>query len=145
MKAISLYQPWAGWVVEGRKTLELRSWETRYRGPLLIHASRTVHKAACRAYGIDPGTLPDGALVGAVEVVDIVWIDEKAFGARKMEHLASGYFEPPLYGWVLANPLAFAESVPWRGRPGLFYVADGEVQLMYAGSSSQSSLQGRVQ
>jgi len=40
MKAISLLQPWATLVVTGVKTIETRSWGTKYRGPILIHASQ---------------------------------------------------------------------------------------------------------
>ena len=39
IKALTLYQPWAQLVSLGVKTIETRSWSTRYRGPLAIHAS----------------------------------------------------------------------------------------------------------
>lgn len=45
MPAITIVQPWAWLVVHGRgakigggKDVENRSWTTRYRGPILIHA-----------------------------------------------------------------------------------------------------------
>ncbi len=40
MKAISLTQPWATLVAIGAKRIETRSWSTRYRGPLAIHAAK---------------------------------------------------------------------------------------------------------
>lgn len=39
MKALTLWQPWASLVALGVKTIETRSWATRYRGPLAIHAA----------------------------------------------------------------------------------------------------------
>lgn len=39
MKTLSLLQPWATLVMLGMKQYETRSWSTRYRGPILIHAS----------------------------------------------------------------------------------------------------------
>ncbi len=39
MKAIVLWQPWASLVALGVKTIETRSWSTKYRGPLAIHAA----------------------------------------------------------------------------------------------------------
>ncbi len=39
MKTISILQPWASLVVLGHKKIETRSWNTKYRGELLIHAS----------------------------------------------------------------------------------------------------------
>lgn len=39
MKALSIRQPWAWLIVNGFKDIENRSWRTKYRGPVLIHAS----------------------------------------------------------------------------------------------------------
>lgn len=39
-KALSIWQPWASMITIGRKTIETRSWPTRHRGPLAIHAAR---------------------------------------------------------------------------------------------------------
>lgn len=39
MKAISIRQPWAWLIVNGFKDIENRSWNTKFRGPILIHAS----------------------------------------------------------------------------------------------------------
>src|SRR6267378_3713180 len=44
MKIISIRQPWASLIVSGVKDVENRTWSTRYRGPVLIHASRTADK-----------------------------------------------------------------------------------------------------
>lgn len=41
MKALTLHQPWASLVARGVKTIETRSWSTRHRGPLAIHAGST--------------------------------------------------------------------------------------------------------
>jgi hypothetical protein len=38
VKALTLHQPWASLVAAGVKMIETRSWSTRYRGPLAIHA-----------------------------------------------------------------------------------------------------------
>jgi hypothetical protein len=40
MKAISLWEPWASLIRTGAKKFETRSWPTKYRGPLLICASK---------------------------------------------------------------------------------------------------------
>jgi len=39
MKAISLQQPWAWAILHAGKDVENRRWNTRYRGPIAIHAS----------------------------------------------------------------------------------------------------------
>lgn len=45
MKAITLWQPWASLVGLGEKKIETRSWLTKYRGPLAIHAAATCKKS----------------------------------------------------------------------------------------------------
>lgn len=42
MKALSLWQPWASLIAIGAKKIETRSWSTYYRGPLVIHAAKSV-------------------------------------------------------------------------------------------------------
>lgn len=40
MKSLSIKQPWADQIARGLKTIETRTWSTRYRGDLLIHAGK---------------------------------------------------------------------------------------------------------
>lgn len=40
MKALTIRQPWASLIAHGVKTIETRSWSTKYRGPLAIHAGK---------------------------------------------------------------------------------------------------------
>ena len=61
MKALSFRQPWAELVLQGRKTLDLRTYGTDFRGPLAIHASKTIEKARCRDFDLDPDAVPTGA------------------------------------------------------------------------------------
>jgi activating signal cointegrator 1 len=89
MKVLSLLQPWATLVVIGAKKIETRSWNTNYRGPVLIHASKKKipellrlqcswqFDAALHSLGgtMTPGNkidfardLPFGAIVGMVEI-----------------------------------------------------------------------------
>jgi hypothetical protein len=39
MKAITIWQPWATLIELGVKRIETRSWATKYRGPIAIHAA----------------------------------------------------------------------------------------------------------
>jgi hypothetical protein len=93
MKVISLLQPWATLVVIGAKKIETRSWNTKYRGELLIHASKNYEKG--RSIAMEPpfrqympsigkkpkgynegagfydwNALPFGAIIGKVNLVD---------------------------------------------------------------------------
>jgi hypothetical protein len=40
LPALSVKQPWASLIAQGKKTIETRVWSTRYRGPLVICSSK---------------------------------------------------------------------------------------------------------
>lgn len=129
--AISIKQPWAALLVAGVKTVEVRTWATRVRGPVLIHASK----------GVDPR--PDGwkllntpelqtlssyrgGIIGrAVLTACARYRTAEAFAAAVAAHrnnpdwfVASG-----LYGFVFQNPTQIA----YTACPGrtLFFAVEG--------------------
>ena len=134
VKALTLHQPWASLMAWGVKTIETRSWPTAYRGPLAIHAAKTIPDYARAAAveiapiaralasaGVDPTTLaglPLGAVVALVDLIDCRHIDETSCEPgpdRPFGNFASGRF-----GWVTRNPRVLAPPVPARGRQGLW-------------------------
>ncbi|MGQ9851429.1 MAG: ASCH domain-containing protein [Aggregatilineaceae bacterium] len=124
MKTLSIRQPWAELILQGRKTIELRTWQTHYRGPILIHAGGNIERDACAVYGLDPETLVRGALVGIVEVLDMVTFDHASYAALRDEHLDLGDWPGDVFGWRLTNPQRLPEPIPMRGRLGLFNLPD---------------------
>lgn len=124
MKALSIRQPWAELIVQGRKTIELRTWQTHYRGRLAIHASQTVQEEACVAYGLDPARVVRGALIGTVELVGILTLGEAAWEDLRDQHLSLHDFPGPMFGWRLEAPQRLPQPIPMRGRMSLFNVPD---------------------
>ena len=82
MKAILIRQPWAWLIVQGYKDVETRTWSTKYRGPILIHAAKTLNPAfdeLCQVLReefdieVPPRKqLPRGGIVGQATIVDCV-------------------------------------------------------------------------
>lgn len=129
LTALTIHQPWA-WAIFHGKSVENRTWPTSYRGPLLIHAGKTREwydredAADWREwYGVSlPGwdSLPKGAIVGRVTLVDCVRADpNRPFFAPGRGPCP--WAEGP-WLWVLADPVEFATPVPYRGAQGLFQV-----------------------
>lgn len=124
MKALSFRQPRAEQVIRGEKSMDIRTWQVAYRGPLVVHASSQRRDGRCRLLGFDPDGLDYGALIGMVVLVDITPVDEAAYEALRDRHLLDGPFPgPPCYAWHLANPRRFEHPIPHRGRTRLFEVA----------------------
>lgn len=68
MKALSVRQPWASLIAQGKKTIEIRSWLTRHRGELAIVASKGISRQGIALYDIRE---PRGAVVCVVDVLDV--------------------------------------------------------------------------
>jgi hypothetical protein len=126
MKALSFLQPRAEQVVRGEKTVDIRTWQVSYRGPLAVHASGRRRDDRCRQLGFDPDALAYGALVGVVELTDITPIDEATYEALRDRHLSEEpYPGAPCYAWHFSGPRRFPQPLPCRGRMGLFDVEIG--------------------
>jgi hypothetical protein len=124
VKALSIRQPWAELILRGRRTIEPRTWQTNYRGRIAIHASQTVQEEACVAYGLDPARVVRGALVGTVELVDILPLDATEWETLREQHLSLRDFPGPMFGWRLEVPQRLPQPIPMRGRMSLFNVPD---------------------
>ena len=118
MPALSIRQPWAELILLGRKSAEIRSWQTDYRGPLLIHAARHVDAALDERFSLTH--LTRGAFIGSVRLVSISPIDPARWESWRPRHLVEGRFSPGLYAWFLAEPRRFAEPVAASGQLNLF-------------------------
>ena len=66
MKVISIKQPWATLILEGLKEYEFRSWKTKYRGELYIHASKTYDNKNMKQFEKMNLDFPIGMIIGKV-------------------------------------------------------------------------------
>ena len=124
MKCLSIQQPWAGLIVAGIKDIENRTWATRYRGPLLVHAGKTLSSEYARYKHLIPASLRRcGGILGQVELAECV-----------QEH-ASRWFLGP-FGFVLRSPRTI-HFRPLRGKLGLFEV-DLQTENLLADSARKS-------
>lgn len=130
--ALSIKQPWAWAIVEGHKPVENREWKNkpRYRGPLLIHASKNYDKTGAAWIGNEFPELKIPNLYvgnGMGGIVGIVWFKDI------VTYHKSPWFFGPL-GLVVddAKPLPF---YPCKGQLGFFNVN-------YPGSLLNDSLKG---
>jgi hypothetical protein len=118
--ALSVRQPWASLIVWGLKNVEIRTWNAKYRGPLFIHASRTVDNLALQRFALD--NLPTGALIGTVNLTAVESFTETTWDELAEVHLDHGSFPANCYAWHLSNPIPFDEPIPYSGERGLFQV-----------------------
>ena len=77
MKAITIKQPYASLIAAGIKTYEFRTWKTKYRGELLIHAGKSVDKKAVEKFKKYNLEYPTGCIIAKVNLDDCVLIDNE--------------------------------------------------------------------
>lgn len=70
MKALSIRQPWASLILEGQKTLEIRTWKTPFRGKFVLCAALAVKKdrGGDRYLRHD---MPKGVTLAICELLDV--------------------------------------------------------------------------
>ena len=104
MKAISIKEPWAGLIHTHVKSIETRTWATKYRGRLLLCASRS------------PKSDISGKAFAIVNLVDCVPMTK--------QHLAAACCPvyPDAWAWLLEDVTPLADPFPVTGQLGLFDV-----------------------
>lgn len=145
MKVLTLTQPWATLVATGHKLIETRSWYTKYRGPLAIHAAKGFpawaremcyekpFQSALGDYDFDPVTLPVGKIIATCELVHVMKMSVlQAFPACRLvaykkqiwsldyKERAFGDYQEGRYMWLLANVKLMPTFIPARGKLGLW-------------------------
>ncbi|MCY9758948.1 ASCH domain-containing protein [Paenibacillus alvei] len=137
MKAITIIQPWATLIAIGEKRFETRSWPTKHRGEIAIHAGKKIDKEACEdepirstlaKHGYTVNNLPTGAVVAIAELNDCLksvdtWTDGYELEFRKLIYYPEyefGDFTPGRYAWEMINIRCLAEPIQAKGQQGLW-------------------------
>ena len=105
MKALSIHPEYAMNIIKGLKTIEVRSWTTKYRGEILICST------AKKGRG-----LIDGHALGVVTLSDVL--------PMKREYARSAMVSPyedwtGCYAWILINPRPIV-PFPMKGKLSLW-------------------------
>ena len=122
MKCLSVSQPFADLIIPGKKTIELRKWNTNFRGEILIHAPIKIRKEDCERLKIKKKFVT-GAIVGKAELYDVKKYDSiKELKNDKEFHFAGKSFQDKKYGFLLKNAKSFRIPIPFKGQLRLFDV-----------------------
>lgn len=120
MKALSIMQPWAWLIVNGKKNIENRDWPTKMRGRIYVHAGKKMDPGAVEYIRNEyPDiALPDryelGGIVGEVTITGCV------------EESTSRWFYGD-YGFTLerGRPIPFRA---YRGQLGFFEILEYDIE-----------------
>lgn len=122
MKALSVKQPWANLIAEGEKGIEIRTWPTKYIGPVAIHASLSVDLDGARLFK-KVSTQPRGFLIAQGYLTLVIGYSEETFKDDCLYHLnPPEWYRKGVYGWLLEGVEKLDPPISCRGKQGLFEV-----------------------
>ena len=126
MKVLSIKEPFATLIARGKKSIETRSWKTKYRGPLYIHASisKIDKETLSRTELMDlvgNDELSYGCIICKCDLVDCIYMTEEFIEDIKKDHqeYICGYYSVGRYAWVLDN-IEIIDKIPTKGKLGIW-------------------------
>ena len=116
--ALGVHQPWAELILRGVKTIELRRTNTIRLERIYLYATKqisdlAVAQRAIRSYQLDLKSLPQGQIVGSLEIVR----SRKAVPEDADAACVPKQFIKNLYAWELANLIPFEQPIPTKHIP----------------------------
>lgn len=138
MKTLTIKQPWASLIAFGEKEIETRSWRTKYRGPLLIHAGKSVDHDICKIHPftdvlvnhgiIFKQDMPTGVIVAKCELASCQKIiEDDGICATTDGHILIkgneyefGDYTEGRYAWILGNIKLLKKPIPAKGKLSLW-------------------------
>ena len=127
MKVLSLTEPYATLIKEGKKKIETRSWKTNYRGELYIHSSSTKIPKEYKN-NIDLISLVDidklnyGNIICSCELVDCIEMTDEfveKIKKNKNEYI-SGIYAKGRYAWILKDIKVLDKPIKAKGHLGIW-------------------------
>ncbi len=122
MKCLSVSQPFADLIILGKKTIELRNWNTNFRGEFLIHSPLKIRVEDSKRLKIKKEFVT-GVIIGKVQLYDVKQYHSiKEIKSDQKFHYASKKFQNKTFGFMLKNVKPFRIPIPWKGQLGFFDV-----------------------
>lgn len=122
MKCLSISQPFADLIVSGEKTIELRKWNTNFRGEFLIHTPIKIRIEDYKRLKITK-KLVTGAIIGKAELYDVKkYNSSKEVKNDQKFHFASKNFQNKTFGFKIKNVKPLRIPIPWKGQLRFFDV-----------------------
>ena len=129
MKCLSVSQPFADLIISGKKIIELRKWNTNFRGEFLIHAPIKIRIEDCKRLKINK-KLVTGAIIGKAELYEVKKYNSvKEIKADQKLHLASKNFHGKTFGFMLKNMKSFRIPISCKGKLGFFEIDFPKIEI----------------
>ncbi len=131
MKVLSIKEPFATLVKSKKKLIETRSWKTKYRGILYIHASKSIIAKSVLARKelmnlVNGLEMNYGKIICKCNLVDCVYMDDEFINKIKDNHqeYICGEYKVGRYAWILDNIEPLDNPISTNGSLGIWNYED---------------------
>jgi hypothetical protein len=129
LKCLSVSQPFSDLIISGKKTIELRNWNTKFRGEFLIHSPLKIRTEDSKRLKINKKFVT-GAIIGKAQLYDVKKYDSlKEIKLDQKFHFASKKFQTKTFGFMLKNSKPLRIPIPWKGQLGIFDVNIPKIKI----------------
>lgn len=77
MKTLTIKQPYASLIKEGIKEYEFRTWKTKYRGEILIHAGKSFDRNILNKFKNYNIEYPSGYIIAKATITDCIKVTDE--------------------------------------------------------------------
>ena len=124
MKVLTIQEPYATFIMHGMKKIETRSWKTKYRGEIYIHAGKSKNflkkinnnKVLKLLENIG---LNYGNIICKAELIDCVYMTKEFIDKVKSENnyeYILGEYAVGRYAWILQNVQEINQKIHAKGK-----------------------------
>ena len=125
MKTLTIKQPWASLIIEEHKKYEFRTWKTKYRGKILIHAGQSYeskYSHLTEHYNLE---LSKGEIIGEATIIDCILVDKEfSKDLNKINPLVYHDNYENIYAWKLTDVIKYDKPIKVKGKLGLWNYED---------------------
>lgn len=121
LKVLSVEEPFATLIVQGYKKFEFRTWQTKYRGYIYIHAGLSEDKKEMELVKDYNLFYKKGYIIGKARLIDCILVDDEM--NKKLKTInplvyANNYVG--CYAWVLEDVEVLDDPIPVKGHLGIW-------------------------
>lgn len=129
MKVLSLTEPYATLILNGKKKIETRSWKTSYRGDLYIHASMTKPKNNSKELFnlIENADLNYGNIICKCKLIDCIYMTKEYvqdIKTNNYQEYICGEYKVVRYAWILEDIKPLKIPIKAKGQLGIWNYYD---------------------
>lgn len=132
MKVLTIKEPFASLIKDKKKYIETRSWKTKYRGELYIHAGKSIYKkiSTDKTYLelISTTKTNPGKIICKCNLKDCIYMTKEFIEEIKKNNYQEyilGDYQEGRYAWILSDIVPQKDQIEAKGKLNIWNYEEG--------------------